>query len=330
MIISFFEIKGWEEEFFKKNLRGHKLSFYKEPLNQKNVNKVNNSDIVSVFVYSKIDEEVIKQLNNTKLITTRSTGFDHIDLDECKKRGIIVCNVPVYAEHSVAEHAFALLLAISRNIAKSYVRIHKDNYSTEGLEGMDISGKTIGILGTGHIGMHVIRMAKGFEMNVLACSNTKNREMERRMGFRYVSFKELIKKSDVISIHLPLTDKTKHLINNKTIKMMKKGVIIINTARGEIIQTKALLRGINDGIIGGAGLDVLEGEEIIRKGNHQKLDTREFKLLAQDHKLLDNERVIFTPHIGFYSQQSSHNLVITSIQNINAFLKNKSINTVSK
>ena len=246
------------------------------------------------------------------------------------RRKIAVCNVPVYAEHSVAEHTFALMLAISRNITKAYVRIHKDNFSTEGLEGADLSGKTIGVIGTGHIGMHVIRMARGFEMNVVAFSRSKNMEMARRLGFKYASLNELLKNSDIITLHVPLTDETKHMINKKAIRKMKKGAIIINTSRGEVIDTKALLDGINNGKISAVGLDVLEGEELIKKGNHQRLDPKAFKLLAENHKLLDNERVIFTPHIAFYSKESSRNLIMATIDNIRSFIKGRAKNAVSK
>ncbi|MEK6919083.1 MAG: NAD(P)-dependent oxidoreductase [Nanoarchaeota archaeon] len=330
MKIAFFEVKDHEEKIFKEKLKGHKLSFYKEALNEKNASKAKDSDIISIFVYSKANKQALEKISNLKLITTRSTGFDHIDLEYCKNKGIIACNVPVYAEHSVAEHAMALLLAISRNITKSYVRIHKNNFSIEGLEGFDISGKTIGILGTGHIGIHMMRMAKGFEMKIIAYSKGINKELERKEGFQYVKFNELLKKSDIISIHLPLNTETKHLINKETIKKMKKGVIIINTARGEIIDTKALIDGIKKGIIGGAGLDVIEGENIIKKGNHQKLDPKLFRLLADDHKILNNEKVIFTPHIAFYSKESSQNLLNSSIENIQSFINNKTKNSIIK
>ncbi len=327
MKIAFFETKDWEEKILRKELKNHDLLFIKEPLNDKNAHLARDCGIVSVFVYSKVDDE-LKQLPNLKLITTRSTGFDHINLEECQKKGIIVCNVPVYAEHSVAEHSFALLLAISRNITKAYTRIHRNNYSIEGLQGFDLNGKIIGVVGTGHIGMHVIRMARGFEMNVLAYSRNRNIEMSRRLGFRYVGLNELLKKSDIITIHLPLTNETKHMIDKKAIDKMKKGVIIINTARGEIIDTKALLSGINNGWVSAVGLDVLEGEELIKKGNHQRLDPKHFKLLAEDHKLLNNEKVIFTPHIAFFSKESSHNLILTTIDNIKSFIKGKTKNCV--
>ncbi len=328
MKISFFEIKDWEEKVFKEKLKGHKLSFYKEALDEKSVEKAKDSDIVSVFVYSKANKEVLSKIKNLKLITTRSTGFDHIDLEYCRNNKITACNVPVYAEHSVAEHAFALLLAISRNIAKSYVRIHKNNFSIEGLEGFDLNEKTIGILGTGHIGMHVIRMSKGFGMKVIAFSRKKDKKLEKKEGFDYVSLNELLKKSDIISIHLPLTNETRHLINKETISKMKRGVVIINTARGEIIDIKAMHEGIDKGIIAAVGLDVLEGENIIRKGNHQKLDPKSFRLLAEDHKILDNEKVIFTPHIAFFSKESSHNLIMGTIDNIRSFLNGKVKNNV--
>jgi len=329
MKIAFFETDKREMEFFRNEFKSFKPAFFKEPLDNSNYKKVSDFDIISVETGSVVDKKIVGNMKNLVMIAARCTGFDKIDLEECKKKKIIVSNVPAYSEHSVAEHAFALLLSISRNITKAYNRVHKNNFSIEGLEGFDLSGKTIGVIGTGHIGSHVIRMAKGFEMNVIAFNKSRNKEIERKLGFRYVSLDELLKKSDVITIHLPLTKETKHMINASSINKMKRGVVIINTARGGIIDTGALVRALNSGKIAGVGLDVLEGEELMKyKTGHKKLDVKSFRQLAMDHKLLNKENVVFTPHIAFSSKESAHNLLLATTSNIRAFLKNKPENFV--
>jgi len=173
MRIAFFEVKDWEEEYLKKKLNGHLLTFSNEKLSLENVQQIKDSDAVSVFIYSKIDEQIIREIPNLKLITTRSTGFDHIDTEMCKKQGITICNVPSYGENTVAEHTFALILSLSRRLFIACRRFEHD-FSIEGLMGFDLKGKTIGVIGVSQIGLHVIRIAKGFGMNVLAYDAHQN------------------------------------------------------------------------------------------------------------------------------------------------------------
>jgi D-lactate dehydrogenase len=201
--ITFFEIKPWEIKYLKSSLKNHSLRFFEEPINNKNLSKAKDSDIISVFIYSKVSKDTLRKLPSLKLITTRSTGFDHIDTKECKKRKIQVCNVPYYGENTVAEHTFALILSLSRNIHKSYVRTLKDNFSIEGLTGFDLKDKTIGIIGGGHIGLHVARMARAFGMHVRVNDLNKNNFLAEVINFKYVSFEELLKSSDIISLHIP-------------------------------------------------------------------------------------------------------------------------------
>src|SRR3989338_3010588 len=195
-----------------------------------------------------------------KLIETMSTGYNHIDVKECKKRGIVVCNVPTYGENTVAEHTFALLLALSRKIHLSYDRTQKADFSAIGLKGFDLKGKTIGVVGCGHIGRHVVRIAKGFEMDVLVYERWQDLALAKELGFTYATLEELYSRSDIITFHVPLSKSTTHMFNNESLKLVKKGCTIINTARGEVIDTDALIRGLSKKIIGADGLDVLEGE----------------------------------------------------------------------
>ncbi len=324
MRIAFFEIKGWEKNIIRKKLKGHKIEFFSEPLNPANASPY---DIVSVFIYSKLNKDVLRKIKNLKLIATRSTGFDHIDLEECKKRKIKVCNVPFYGENTVAEHTFALILALSRNIHKSYVRTLRSDFSIEGLKGFDLKGKTIGVIGAGHIGLHVIRIAKGFGMNVLAFDLNRNNFIAEVLGFRYVSMDFLLRNSDIITLHVPENKHTHHLINRDAFEKMKKGAIIINTSRGGVIDTEALIDALNSHKIAGAGLDVLEGEELIKEEKqllYDKEKIEQLKALVKDHILLGKDNVVFTPHIAFYSQEALERILNTTIMNIKGFLENKS------
>jgi len=332
MKIAFFEIQNWEKKILKKQLKNHELIFFKEILEPEHINKIKNIDLLSVFIYSKVNKKILQQLPKLKMISTRSTGFDHINLKEAKKRKIIVCNVPSYGENTVAEHTFALILALSRNIHKTYLRTTRENYSIEGLKGFDLKNKTIGIIGAGKIGLNVIKIAKGFNMNILAYDTYPNNFMADILDFKYVELNEILKKSDIISLHIPYNKNTHHLINKKNIKNIKKGAILINTARGGIVQTEALIEALDKKIIVGAGLDVLEGEELIKEEKQLLYDEKNIKNLSslvKDHILLSKENVIFTPHIAFYSQEALERIVYTTIDNINNFINNKIKNNLS-
>lgn len=333
MKIAFFEIEGWEKSYLKKELKNHTLEFYQEPLSLVNVNKIRDFEIVSVFIYSKIDAKVLKKLPQLKLITTRSTGFDHIDLKVCKKKKIMVCNVPFYGENTVAEHTFALILSLSRNIHKSYVRTLRNDFSIEGLKGFDLKGKTLGVIGTGHIGACVIKMAKGFNMNVLAFDIIKNKELAKELDFKYVAFDQVLKNSDIITLHVPYNKQTHHLINKQTIKKIKKGAVLINTARGGIADTESLIWALDQGILSGLGLDVLEGEKLIKEEKQLLYDKKNLEVLAElvkGHILLAKDNVVFTPHIGFYSEEALVRIIETTIENIKKYLLNKPENIVIK
>ena len=258
--IAFFELEQWEKDYFLKNLQNCEMQFIDDHLNRNNVDQIKNADAIGIFIYSIVNKKILDKLPNLKLVITLSTGFDHIDLKECKKRKITVCNVPHYGENTVAEHTFALILNLTRKIHKAYDRTVRGDFSLDGLRGTDLQGKTIGIVGTGSIGQHVARIAKGFDMEVIAFDKFKNPKLAKRLGLKYVSFDYLLKNSDIISLHVPYNKSTHHLINKKAVLKMKNGVLVVNTARGGIIDTSALLYGLNSGKIIGAGLDVLEGE----------------------------------------------------------------------
>jgi len=332
MKIAFFEIEGWEKEMLKKGLRGHRLNFFDKTINEVDLKNIEKYDAISVFIKSKIDEKILSQLKNLKVIATRSTGFDHIKISACKKKKINVFNVPTYGENTVAEHTFALILALSRNVHKAYLRILKRDYSIDGLIGFDLKGKTIGVIGAGNIGKHVIRIARGFEMNVLAADNHLDKFLAEELNFKYVNLDELLKKSDIITLHIPLTKENFHLINKKTIEKMKKGVIIINTSRGDIIDTEALIHALEKKHVGGVGLDVIEGEEFIKEEKellYEKKNKKAIEQIIEDSLLIMKDNVVFTPHIAFYSKEALNRIISKTIDNLNSY-KEKSMNKEAK
>lgn len=297
----------------------------------KNASKALDAEVISVFIYSKMTEELLSHLSNLKFIATRSTGFDHIDLDTCAKNQILVSNVPYYGENTIAEHTFGLILALSRNIHKSYIRTTRNDFSIEGLKGFDLKKKTLGVVGAGRIGLHVIRVAKAFGMDVLAYDVKEDQFLADVLGFTYVSLEDLLAQSDIISLHVPYNTHTHHLINKDNIRLIKKGAILINTARGGIVDTEALLEALDQGILSGAGLDVLEGEESILEDKRMVYDPSDLETmtnLVKDHILLSKDNVVFTPHIAFYSQEALERIIDTTIENIAAFCLGSKLNVV--
>ncbi|MDO8509204.1 MAG: NAD(P)-dependent oxidoreductase [Nanoarchaeota archaeon] len=329
MKIGFFELEKWEQDYIKNNLNGHKIFFYSEKLNIKNAHKIKNLDAVVCFIYSRLTKDVLMKTSGIKLISTMSTGFNHIDTNYCKENGIKVSNVPSYGENTVAEHAFGLILSLSKKLNLAIARTKKDNFSLKGLMGFDLKGKKLGVIGVGKIGYQVIRMAKGFDMDIIAFDLYKNNGWEKELGFTYVSLDKLLMQSDIITLHVPLNGETRHIINMGNIKKIKRGVYIVNTSRGEVIETKALLYGLDKGIISGAGLDVLEEENQMRE--HKKYlhsSKNNGEIMRQNHKLLKNDNVLITPHSAFYTKEAIKRILDTTIENINSFSKGKTLNSV--
>ena len=324
MKIAFFQIEDWEVEYIKKQLPEHELSFFKDKLTPETLPEQRDFDIVSVFVGSKVDQAVLAALPNLKLITTRSTGFDHIDLPMAQSMNIATGYVPGYGDNTVAEFAFGLILALSRKIYESVDRLRETGlYSYVGLRGFDLQGKTIGVVGTGRIGQYVIRIAKGFSMQVIAFDAFPKPELATELGFEYVSFDDLLGRSDVITLHVPYLPSTHHLINMSNIGKIKKGALLVNTARGAVIETDALVKGLSDGILGGAGLDVLEEEgaladekTLVMYGHPEE---HNLKTIIADHVLIDMPNVLVTPHNAFNTQEALQRILDTDICNIQEY-----------
>lgn len=329
MKIAFFEIKKWEEEYVRERLKGHRISFFKESFSSKFINKIKDFDCIVSFIYSDLNKDNLSKLPKLKFIATMSTGFNHIDMEYCKNKRISVSNVPFYGANTVAEHTFALILSLSRNIHTAIEKTRKNDFSLDGLMGFDLKGKTLGVIGPGNIGQNVIKIAKGFEMNVLSYGEKRDMELSRRLGFSWADLDNLLKNSDIITLHVPLNNNTKNLINIRNIKLMKKGAFLINTARGEIVDTSALLYGLDKKILAGAALDVLEGEEDIKEEKellHGRLNKKDKKIYNENRRLLKEKNVIITPHCAFYTKEALERILDTTIDNINSFSNGGEIN----
>jgi D-lactate dehydrogenase len=266
MKLGFFEAEGWEKEILERELPGLEIYFTTERLKKENVKNFQDLDILSIFISSEIDKEIIDSLPNLKLITTRSTGYDHIDCEYCKSKGILVCNVPEYGTKTVAEWTIGLMLNLMRKIYYAIDQIKEtESFDLKNLRGEELYGKTLGVIGTGRIGKEVIKLARAFGMNILAYDIYPDENFAKEYNVTYTSLEELLKNSDVITIHVNLNPSTYHLINKENIKLIKPGAYLINTARGGIIETEALLYALKEGILKGAALDVLEEETEIKE-----------------------------------------------------------------
>ncbi|HAO52718.1 TPA: hydroxyacid dehydrogenase [Candidatus Magasanikbacteria bacterium] len=318
------------KDYTKNNIKGHSLEISEKPLDLNKTKK--DTEILGVFVDSKVDKSVFEALPKLKMIATFSTGFDHIDLKEAKKRKIPVCNVPTYGENTVAQHAMALILALSRKLFQSVKIVKEGVYDYHGLRGFDLKGKTIGIIGTGHIGIHMIDMLDGFEANVIAYDAFPNPELTKTHKFNYVSLNKLYSDSDVISLHVPLFPTTYHMINKSAVKKMKDSVYIINTARGGLTDPEALVWGLETSKIAGIGSDVLEEETYFQ--NPEKVlnlkNPEEVRRTLMENVLIDHPNTIITPHNAFNSTEALKRIIDTSLDNIKAFLNGNIQNNVVK
>jgi len=333
MNAAFFDVDGNEQRFFTSKLsKSLRLKFYKEPISEVDPKEIKDIKIASGFIYSKFPKEQLEKLPKLKFISTQSTGFDHIDLKYCKFKGIKVSNVPEYGSNTVAEHAFALILALAKRLPESISRVKSGIFNPEGLTGFDLKNKTIGVVGVGKIGKNVIKIAKGFGMKVIAFDLYPNKELEKFLNFSYTTFNDVLLKSDIISFHCPISAENKHILNKSALEKTKKGVLIVNTSRGGLIDNYALHAYLENGHLGGVALDVLEGEnnlkeerELLSKGKTKGVD---FKLLAENHVLINHPRVIVTPHNAFNSKESLQRILNTTVENISSFLIGSPINIV--
>lgn len=333
--IVFFESTGKEKQYFRQSLRGYPTLFLvepvREPLSTEAAGSLKDAVLVSIFIRSKVDRRFLEAAPSLQLIATRSTGHDHIDLEACRERGVFVANVPFYGENTVAEHTFALILSLSRRVHKAYLQVRRGKFSDESLRGFELKGKIIGVIGAGRIGLHVVRVAKGFEMKALAFDVKKDDFLAEILGFEYVPMDELLRRSDIISLHAPYNAATHHLINKDNVSIIKRGAILINTARGGLVDTEALIWALDQKILAGAGLDVVEGEELIEEEEYllkQSPSRDVLQTLLRNHVLLQREDVIITPHNAFNSREAVQRIMSTTAGNILRFIAGRPQNLV--
>ena len=316
MKIAFFSAKTYDKEFFNRYVTTHELIYFEAQLNEQTVNLTAGCNAVCVFVNDKLNKAVLDQLKSKgiKLIALRCAGFNNVDLESAKANNIKVVRVPAYSPHAVAEHAVALILTLNRKTHKAYNRVREGNFSLERLTGFDLFEKTVGVIGTGKIGQAFCNIMLGFGCKVLAFDLFENKELAAK-GVEYVPLIDVLQQSDIISLHCPLNEQTKHIINGQTIAMMKEGVMLINTSRGGLIDTPAVIALLKNGKIGYLGLDVYEQEE--------KLFFKDLsENIIQDDmimRLLSFPNVLITSHQGFFTEEALTQIAQTTLSNIDAF-----------
>lgn len=326
MKVSVFSSKPYDQQFLSlvNQHYGHHLSFHDCPLTPDTVNLVSDDPCVCVFVHDVLNRAVIKSLNEkgVKLIALRCAGFNNVDLNAAQEFGLTVVRVPAYSPEAVAEHAIALMLSLSRKIHRAYNRTREGNFSLHGLLGFELHKKTIGIIGTGRIGTAIAKILTGFGATVIA-TDIQSNDTCHQLGVEYVSFDELCQRSDIITLHCPLTPDTFHLIDAQAIGLMKQGVMIINTSRGAVLDTLATIQGLKSNKIGYLGLDVYEQEE------HLFFEDLSDKIIADDifERLLTFPNVLITGHQAFFTEEAMTNIAKTTLQNISCFEKGESCAT---
>ena len=325
MKVAVFSTKSYDKEFFDKANadKNHELTYFESSLKEKSVKLAENFDAVCVFVNDKLTKEVIEELAalKIKLIALRCAGFNNVDISSAHKNNIKVLRVPAYSPYAVAEHAVALILTLNRKTHKAYNRVREGNFSLERLTGFDLHGKTVGVIGTGKIGSVFANIMKGFGCHVVAYDKFQNKELIES-GVRYLSLNELLKVSDIISLHCPLTPETNHMINNDSLSQMKNGVMLINTSRGKLIDTDAVIDALKQSRIGYLGIDVYEQEE--------KLFFKDLsEMLILDDKiarLMSFPNVLITAHQAFFTDNALLQISQTTLKNMNDF-ENGAINS---
>ena len=347
MTIYFIQTESVSEERFRAQFGEHDLHFVGTAEEVSG-----DAEILIILFWTQIDCAFLATHPKIRFVATRSSGYDHIDLAACRERGITVSSVRSYGENTVAEHTFALILSLSRRLREVDMAKRVGRFSFERLRGFDLHGKTLGVIGTGRIGLHVIRLARGFGMEVIAFDPHPADVIASLLGYTYASFDEVLRRSHVLSLHVPLTPATVHLLDRDAFAKCRDGVIVINTARGGVIDTVALLEALDSGRVGGVGLDVLEDERVFQKEassviaeqiieflhaepgspeeRHQRDPERleEFRRLNRNEDLLARPEVVFTPHVAFNSVEAVERIDQVTIENIRAFVDGEAINLI--
>lgn len=324
MRITFFSSQPYDKLFFNQYNEsfGFEVHFFDAALSEETINLVEQSEAVCVFVNDKLTRPVIAALakNGVQVIALRCAGFNNVDLDAAKEVGIKVCRVPAYSPAAVAEHAVAMILTLNRKIHKAYNRVREQNFSLNGLLGFDLKGKTAGVIGTGNIGQSFCKIMLGFGCKVLAYDLIANKEMEE-LGVQYEPLINILPVADIVSLHCPLMEQTRHLINGDTLEMMKPGAMLINTSRGGLIDTDAVITALKSARLGYLGIDVYEQEE--------KLFFRDLSAdIIQDDtiaRLMSFSNVLVTAHQGFFTREALTQIALVTLQNVKELLNHSNL-----
>lgn len=318
--VAFFDTKEYDKELFdeyNKNY-GYEITYLESKLNSETAPLARGFDVVCIFVNDVVDEKTIKILKecNVKLIALRCAGYNNVDIKNLGDN-LVAVRVPAYSPYAVAEHAAALLLSINRKIYKAYQRTRKYNFTLNGLLGFDIHGKTVGVVGGGKIGKAFINIMNGFGCKVLVYDKFQDEKAAKEMNFKYVDLDILYKESDIISLHCPLTDENYKMINEDSLNKMKNGVVLINTSRGKLIDTKSLIKKLKEGKIGGLGLDVYEDEEEFFLNDMSNSYIRDEELSI----LLTMPNVVVTSHQAFFTEEALNKIALDTCENIKEFFE---------
>ena len=320
--IIFFDIKDYDREFFEKYGKNYnyEMSFFKSRLSLENVHLTKGYDVVCAFTNDDIGKETIDAMaeNGVRLLAMRCAGFNNVSLKDIHNRFKVV-RVPAYSPHAIAEYTVGLILAVNRKINKAYVRTREGNFSINGLMGVDLYGKTAGIIGTGKIGQILIKILKGFDMKVIAYDLFPNQKVAEELGFEYVSLDELYANSDIISLNCPLTKDTQYMINRRSMLKMKDGVILVNTGRGMLIDSADLVEALKDKKIGAVALDVYEEEE------NYFFEDKSNQVIEDDilGRLLSFYNVLITSHQAYFTKEAVDAITVTTLNNIKDFIEGK-------
>lgn len=320
--IIFFDIKDYDREFFEKYGKNYnyEMSFFKSRLSLENVHLTKGYDVVCAFTNDDIGKETIDAMaeNGVRLLAMRCAGFNNVSLKDIHNRFKVV-RVPAYSPHAIAEYTVGLILAVNRKINKAYVRTREGNFSINGLMGVDLYGKTAGIIGTGKIGQILIKILKGFDMKVIAYDLFPNQKVAEELSFEYVSLDELYANSDIISLNCPLTKDTQYMINRRSMLKMKDGVILVNTGRGQLIDSADLVEALKDKKVGAVALDVYEEEE------DYFFEDKSTQVIEDDilGRLLSFYNVLITSHQAYFTKEAVEAITVTTLNNIKDFIEGK-------
>ena len=320
MKIAFFSTQPYDKEYFERYNKQHVIVFFEAQLNEKTVNLAKGCDAVCVFVNDQLYESEVNSLAATgiKIIALRCAGFNNVDLVAAKENKIVVVHVPAYSPHAVAEHALALIMTLNRKTHKAYNRVREGNFALHRLTGFDLYGKTAGVIGTGKIGQCFAHIMLGLGCKVLAFDLIANKDMEAA-GVEYLPLIEVLKQSNIISLHCPLTEQTKHIINKDTLGFMKNGAMLINTSRGALIDTKAAIDALKKGTLGYLGIDVYEQEEKLFFHDLSENIIEDDTIM----RLLSFPNVLITAHQGFLTDEALTQIALITLQNLADFEQGK-------